>query len=118
MVDILLTEDMPLQQRLIESYLEEYCTSIRCVKNGDEAVWFASVYNPDLIIMDLDMPRKNGFQAMKQIKSIDSTVKIIVSTAHASEQSVEKATAMGADDYLIKPYTKQELIDSIESAIE
>ena len=115
MVDVLIAEDTPLQQDLLQYFLEEYDISIKCANDGDEAVWLASVHNPALVIMDLSMPEKGGFQATKQIKSIDSTIKVIVSTAHPSERSMEKATEMGADDYLIKPYTKQELIDSINS---
>ena len=118
MVDILLAEDIPIQRNLIEYLLEDYCTSIRCAQDGDEAVWLANVYNPDIVIMDLNMPVKDGFQATKQIKSIDSSIKIIVSTAYTSEMSVEKALEMGADDYLIKPYTKQDVIESIESVTE
>jgi CheY-like chemotaxis protein len=118
MVDIVLAEDVQLQQNLIQHLLREYSASIKCAKDGDEAVWFASVYNPDIAILDLNMPVKDGFQATKQIKRINSDIKIIVSTAYASEKSVEKAIEKGADDYLVKPYTKQDLMDSIESVTE
>lgn len=57
---------------------------------------------------------KNGFQSTEQIKRIHPNIKIIVSTVYASEKSIEK----DADDHLIKPYTKQALIESIESVIE
>ena len=118
MVDIVLAEDIPLQQSLIQYFMEEYDVCIKCAKDGDEAVWFASVYNPDIAILDLNMPVKDGFQATKQIKCINSNIKIIISTADVSEKSIEKAIEKGADDYLIKPYTKQDLMESIESVIE
>jgi two-component system cell cycle response regulator DivK len=117
-VDIVLAEDIPSQQNLIQYFVKKYDASIKCAKDGDEAVWFASVYNPDIAILDLNMPVKDGFQATKQIKRINSDIKIIVSTAYASEKSVEKAIEKGADDYLVKPYTKQDLMDSIESVTE
>ena len=115
---IVLAEDLPLQRNLIQYLLRGYDASIKYAKDGDEAVWFASVYNPEIVILDLNMPVKDGFQAMEQIKSIDSNIKIIVSTAFASEASIKKAIEMGADDYLIKPYTKEDLIDSIRSVLE
>jgi len=118
MASVLLAEDTPLQANIIQSFLSDYCTSFKCANNGEEAVWFASVYNPDIAIIDLNLPEKSGFQATKQIKQIDSDIKIVVSTAYDSEQTIQRAINMGADDYLIKPYTRNDLIDSIESVIE
>lgn len=118
MVDVLIAEDIPIQETLIRSFLEEYRISIKCATDGDEAVWFVSVYNPDIAIIDINLPVKDGLQATKQIKHIDPTVKIIISTAYAFETSVERAIELGADDYLVKPYTEQDLIDSIEAVIE
>jgi CheY-like chemotaxis protein len=114
MVDLVLAEDIPLQQNLIQYFVEDYGASIKCAKDGDEAVWFASVYNPDIAILDPNMSVKNGFQSTEQIKRINPNIRIIVSTVYASEKSIEK----DADDHLIKPYTKQALIESIESVIE
>jgi len=118
MVDIVLAEDRPLQQNLIEYLLRDYDVGIKCAKDGNETVWFASVYDPDIVILDLNMPVKDGFQAMRQIKHLDPDIKIIISTAYASEKSIERAIEMGADDYLIKPYTKQDLLESFGSVIE
>ncbi|MXR39843.1 response regulator [Halobaculum sp. WSA2] len=118
MINILLAEDDSVHRSLIQRLLNDSRISVRCAKDGDEAVWFASVYNPDIVIMDLNMPVKDGLQATKQIKSIDPSIKVIISTARRSEQSIERAIEAGADEYLIKPYSKEEVLELIDSLSE
>jgi len=79
--------------------------AIRCVEN----------YHPDLILLDLAMPRMNGIEAIKEIKRQSSETKVLVLTVHKSEEYVLAAFQSGADGYCLKDATHAELLNAIKS---
>lgn len=118
MGDIVIADDAPLQRQLIEHFVSEEHRVIKNAENGDEAVWYVSVYKPDLVIMDLNMPVKTGIEAIMNIISLGLDTKILVSTSRVSAISIEEAVSAGADEYLIKPYSKEKLLETISQVTE
>jgi two-component system alkaline phosphatase synthesis response regulator PhoP len=83
--------------------------------NGEEAVEIAKGQKPDLILMDLIMPKMDGYAACSQIKADQATkgIPVVILTAVGHELNKKFATEMGADGYITKPFNIQELIDLI-----
>jgi len=83
--------------------------------DGLEAVQKTTLLKPDLLIMDLGMPKMNGIEAIKEIRGINTNIKIVVLTAHESEEYIEAAFEAGADGYVLKDSTHSELLSAIEA---
>jgi len=83
--------------------------------NGEEAVEIAKVQKPDLILMDLIMPKMDGYAACSQIKADEATkgIPVVILTAIGNELNKKFATEMGAEGYITKPFNIQELTDVI-----
>jgi len=83
--------------------------------NGEEAVEIAKGQKPDLILMDLIMPKMDGYAACSQIKADEATkgIPVVILTAVGNELNRKFATEMGAEGYITKPFNIQELLDVI-----
>lgn len=83
--------------------------------NGEEAVEIAKGQKPDLILMDLIMPKMDGYAACSQIKADEATkgIPVVILTAVGHEFNKKFATEMGAEGYITKPFNIQELLDVI-----
>jgi DNA-binding NarL/FixJ family response regulator len=86
--------------------------------NGRDAIRGVNEHNPDLIILDLSMPRMNGLEAIKEIKKISPKTKIMVLTIHDTEEFIFPTLKAGADGYLLKYATQEELMKSIVNVLE
>jgi CheY-like chemotaxis protein len=89
-------------------------------KNGTEAVDLAGTENPDLIMMDIMLPKMNGFEATAQLRNNPKTqfIPILAATAMALPGDREKCLRAGCDGYLAKPFTHKELGFAIERLLE
>lgn len=87
---------------------------IATANNGKEAIKKIEILNPDLILMDLDMPEMNGFQTTEYLKKNIPNLKIIILSMHQEKVLVEKLIRMGIDAYLIKNSDKRDFIECIE----
>ncbi len=72
----------------------------------------------DVIVLDVRMPEMTGVQALAEIRKIDPEVEVIIMTGYASVDTAKEIMKLGAYDYLLKPYEKQELMDRIEAAFD
>ncbi|MEA5480111.1 GAF domain-containing protein [Pseudanabaena galeata UHCC 0370] len=113
---ILLVEDNEANIITISSYLTAKGYLIVLANNGEEAIALAQSANPDLILMDIQMPVMDGLEATKQIRQIPSLdhVPIIAITALAMDNDVERCLAAGANDYLSKPIKLRQLTKIIQ----
>lgn len=112
-VKLLLVEDNPVNQLVATDLLEERNVSVTLVQNGQEAVDAISKTDFDVVLMDMQMPVMNGYDAIKVIRESGNTIPIIALTAHVSEEEVEKCLSIGANDYLSKPYKPNHLYQKI-----
>lgn len=86
-------------------------------KDGLEAIRLTDNLNPDLILMDLSMPRMNGMAAIEAIKKSSPDTKILVLTVHKTEEYILATLKAGADGYVLKDATHRELLLAIESVL-
>lgn len=86
--------------------------------NGIEAVEMVKSNSPDLVLLDLKMPKLNGLEALKEIKNIDPKISVIMMTAHGTMESAVEAMKNGAIDYISKPFDIEELKMQIRKAID
>lgn len=113
---ILIADDDPVILRLIQVNLELEGYEVLTANNGQEAVDVASAEHPDLVILDIMMPRLDGYQACEQLKSADSTkeIPVIFLSAKAQQGDIEKGRSFGVAAYLTKPFDPTELLEVVE----
>lgn len=107
-LSILIAEDNPSNYKLFESILKKEYHLIHAV-NGREAVDLFAKLRPDIVLMDLNMPVMDGYEATSEIRKIDITIPIIAITAFAYASDREKVMASGFDDYMAKPIQAEKL---------
>ncbi len=84
--------------------------------NGLEAVRLAAALHPQVVLMDLEMPLLDGFEAARQIKTLQPTCRVIALTIHAEEAEKQRAMQAGADDFIVKGASLERLLESIHMA--
>ena len=116
---ILLVDDSRVDLEKITNILESGNYEVIRATNGEEAMMQATTQHPDLIILDVVMPGKDGFQTCRDLKKNDITkdIKIIMLTNKSSKTDEYWERKQGADDYLTKPFNEIELISSVEKLI-
>ncbi len=107
---VLVAEDEILGRKYLEKVLKPSQVKLIFANDGQEAIdKFKSFKEINLVLMDLKMPLKNGYEATKEIKSLRPDIPIIAQTAFAFQQDEQKALSAGCDDYLTKPITRVKL---------
>jgi len=116
-IKILLAEDHAVVRESIREALtrEPEFTIVGEASNGDEAVDLARKLKPDVILMDVAMPKLNGIEATRQIKSFHPTVSILVLTAYDDEQYIFSVLSAGAAGYLLKDVGVSDLVEAIKT---
>jgi len=116
-ITILLVEDHVVVRESIRQFLEreEKLEVVGEAGDGEEAVQMASQLKPDVIIMDISMPKLNGIEATKRIKALQPSVAILILTAYDYEQYIFPLLEAGAAGYLLKDVSSRELISAIET---
>ncbi len=114
---ILLAEDEPALGQIIKESLETRNFNVLLCDNGEKAFEVYKNDHPELLVLDVMMPKKDGFTLAKDIRSIDETVPIIFLTAKSQTQDVVEGFTIGGNDYLKKPFSIEELIVRINSLL-
>lgn len=117
---VLLVDDNDQNLELLEAYLEDLACDIRTARDGLEALESVAKAVPDLILLDVMMPRMSGFQACKKLKADPATrdIPIVIVTALSEVSDVEHAVDVGADDFLSKPVNRLELVTRVRSLLK
>lgn len=113
---ILVVDDEPRFVRLVEANLQTEGFEVLKAKNGQQAVEMAAAEKPDMILLDVMMPEMDGFQACERIREF-STVPIIMLTAKGDEEHKVRGLNLGADDYVVKPFSANELIARVQAVM-
>jgi len=85
--------------------------------SGETALETLSTFSPDLVFMDIKMPKMDGIELLQRIKSMDPTIEAVMITAYASLDTVKKALTHGAFEYLIKPFSRSDLEETVRRAL-
>ncbi len=114
---ILLAEDEPALGLIIKESLETRNFNMFLAKNGEEAYHIYQKEDVHLLVLDVMMPKKDGFTLAKEIRMEDNTIPIIFLTAKSQTQDVVEGFTIGGNDYLKKPFSMEELIVRINSLL-
>jgi len=117
MIRIILADDHNLVRQGIRALLEKPgdMEVIGETQDGMEAIEMVQKLKPDILVMDIGMPRLNGIQATEKIKSLNLPTRIVILSMHSSELLVRKALAAGAKGYLLKRSVTEELLLAVRS---
>lgn len=115
-IHILVVDDEPRYQHLLRVNLEAAGYLVSTASNGEEALELISSRQPDLVILDVMMPHLDGFSTCERIRQF-SSVPIIMLTAKGEEQDRVKGLNVGADDYVVKPFSATELIARVRAVL-
>jgi len=117
--EVLVVEDEPDIRALIVLHLAREGFRCRTAKNGSEALTEARAAKPDLLILDLMLPELDGLEVCRRLRSdpATATVPIIMLTAKADEVDRVVGLEMGADDYVVKPFSPKELVARVRAVL-
>ncbi len=113
MAKIMTVEDSGLVRSIIKKILIEGGYEIVEASSGQDAIELYRLEKPDLVFMDINLPDVSGIDVTKELLTIDSDAKIIMCTIVESEKYRKEAIEAGAKDYLVKPFSKKEIIDVV-----
>lgn len=116
-LQILIAEDNEMNQLLINMVLREWSLDIHIVANGQEAIELIGQKTFDLILMDMEMPVMDGFEAIGIIRAMqgrNASIPIISLSAYDTTDEIDKCLAAGADAYISKPFDQDELFKTIQ----
>ena len=116
---ILIADDDPDILALVSFRLERAGYEVVQARNGEEAVQLALARRPDLAVIDVMMPRIDGYEATRQLRRQEETSRmpIILLTARVQEEDIARGFDAGADDYVRKPFSPQELGSRVQAAL-
>lgn len=117
---ILLAEDDPLTARFLQSLLADKGYDVVVAEDGDRAVELAASARPDLILTDLVMPYRDGFDVVRVLRGDDRTraIPVIVLSMRDREEDIVRGLEQGADDYMVKPFNARELLARVRNQLE
>ena len=116
---ILIVDDEPGIVKMVSKRLEIEGYEVSSAKDGEEALEMLAGQNPELVILDLMLPKMNGYEVCEKIKSDEhhADVPVILFTAMAQQQDKKHGFECGAEAYVCKPFTTQELLDKIKELL-
>src|SRR4026209_1116124 len=116
---ILICDDDPAILRVLEVNLEVEGYDVLLAHQGEEAYEVALAEKPDLIILDIMMPRLDGYQTCEKLKATDDTreIPVVFLSAKAQQSDIDKGREYGVADYLTKPFDPTDLLDVVERLV-
>jgi len=110
---VLLVDDVDINLAMLEIFLAPAGFDVNIAADGNEAVEKFKSFKPDIVFMDLIMPEKDGFEATRDIKAIDSSVPVIALTASIVDSIKEQALEAGVNDFMNKPFVPERFFEII-----
>ncbi len=114
---LLLVEDDKDIARFVKKGLMENSFSVDVSSDGEEGLYFATHRNYDLIILDILLPKMDGLEILKRVRGIGIHTPVIFLTARDSEKDIVQGLDLGADDYISKPFSFNELLSRIRAIL-
>ncbi len=116
---ILIVDDSPTTQRIIRLAVEAGGYRVLTASDGDEAIDIAGRERPDLVVLDIILPKRNGFQVCRHLKAFPETcgIKVVLLSSKSHEMDILWGKRQGADGYLTKPFKSDQLLACIDAAL-
>jgi DNA-binding response OmpR family regulator len=120
MTTVLIVDDDPDIRELIAFKLRALGFTIEVAADGEEALAAAFAAPPDLILLDVMMPKMNGLDLTKELRAKSQTeaTPIILLTAKAQEADIARGFSLGATDYIVKPFSPRDLVSRVQTVLE
>ena len=115
---ILIVDDEPLNLDLLDQELEEMGLVTERALNGSEALSKLNTANPDLVLLDYQMPGMNGIEVLREIRGRDKNLPVIIITAYGTIERAVEAVKAGANDFITKPFDPEHLALVVRKALE
>lgn len=118
MYKILVVDDAGFMRKMVQTHLAKagYSDFIEG-EDGQQAVDLYAEQKPDLVIMDITMPNKDGIEALREIKTKDPAAKVIMCSAMGQESMVMEAIKLGALDFIVKPFKPDRIIQTVSKVL-
>ena len=113
MTKILIIDDSGLSRRILRKILTDASYEVIEAKDGFSALELFTLEHPDLVMLDLTMPGINGFEVMKQLKSIAPDTHIVIASADIQRFTIELSKKEGAEGFISKPFVEEEVLDIV-----
>jgi CheY-like chemotaxis protein len=110
-------DDMPLFLKKLKSMLQDMPYKIVCVTSATDALRFIENRQPDLFILDIEMPVMDGYELIEKIRSKGQKAPVIFLSGNTSPEDVKKALDKGASDFIIKTIRKEKLISIVKKYV-
>jgi DNA-binding response OmpR family regulator len=117
---VLIADDEPNILASLEFLMRKGGYEVRLARNGEEALATAREFRPDLVLLDVMMPLRSGYEVCRALRAEEATrgVKIVVLSAKGREAEVSKGLSLGADAYVTKPFSNRELLRCVAELLE
>ncbi|WP_346797902.1 response regulator [Halomonas sp. Bachu 37] len=119
MARVLVVDDEPNIVLSLEFLMEQAGFEVTTAADGEQALVSVKETPPDLLLLDISLPGISGFDVLEQLRGDPETARlpIIMLTAHGREVEREKGMALGADDYITKPFSTQALVSKVQALL-
>lgn len=114
---IIYIEDEDEIRSYIEEFFKRYTNKIYSAKSAEEGLELYNLHKPDLMIVDINLPKMNGINFIKQIRENDSKTRIVISTAYTNKEFTLEAVELQITRYLVKPITIDDLFNMIKKLL-
>lgn len=115
MASILLVDDLSFIKKIEKNILEKHGhTVVGDASDGADAIVQYLKHKPDIVLMDITMPKVNGLEALEKILTIDPNACVVMCSALAHKHVLFKAIKAGAKEYIVKPFTTEQLLKTIQ----
>lgn len=116
---LLIVDDSNIMRRAIEKYLSEFSLElVGTAGNGEQALELFKKYKPDLVTLDITMPKLDGLSCLKEMMSLDRSAKVLIISALKDPTTGLNALKLGARGFLSKPFTQNQLKEEIKAILE
>ena len=116
---VLIVDDEPNIVLSLEFLMNRQGYETRVARDGDEALAAVEGFRPDLVLLDVMLPRRDGFEVCQRLRADGwSELKILMLTAKGRDVEIEKGLALGADGYVTKPFSTGELVARVADMLE
>ena len=119
MAKVLVVDDEPNIVLSLEFLMQQAGFEVTTAYDGESALALVNETPPDLVLLDISLPGISGFEVLEQLRSQAAfkRLPIVMLTAHGREVEREKGLALGADDYITKPFSTRELVEKVKALL-
>ncbi|UXZ55479.1 response regulator [Halomonas sp. 7T] len=119
MAKVLVVDDEPNIVLSLEFLMEQAGFEVITAEDGEQALEQVKNTSPDLLLLDISLPGMSGFDVLERLRGQEATahLPIIMLTAHGRDVEREKGMALGADDYITKPFSTQSLVEKVKALL-